>query len=308
MGKAKQDWMERLEAEARTAHWDCPVCNTVNESEFDIPDVNFISDDASDYWGEEELTFECVNCDFKSEGTVYYSVGGLEFTVEAPDGNPIAVEAPDPRDYNDDNYGDWYWVPTKDPFDVYRVSREGMKLLLNTSVPIEHDEQLLNRVVFAQTITAIETFLSDIVIHLVKDDIEVQKRIYEKHPVLSKRKFTAVEVLEDHLLLEKQMLKYFREDVSFHNFPKVNQLFKYALNKEIFVDDNIRSLMMKAMKLRHDCVHRNGKTLEGIIHDCFDKQYVMSILDASLNFVTHVNSLVFNREFAIYSKKTDSGF
>lgn len=306
MGISKRMWEDKMYAEARTAEWECPVCHTAHESEFEIPEVNFSSDSASDYHAEEIFEIECDNCGFKKEGVVTNGVGGLDFQITGPDGEAIHIEAPDPYYYEQD-YEDWYWEPSDSPSDVYAVTMEGMRCLLQTNVPIEHDDQLLNRVVFAQIIAAVEAYLSDTLINIVKGNSGIQQSIYEKDTELNKKKFTAAEVLNDPLLPEKYLLGYFREKISFHNLPTANKFYKYALNQDFFVDDTHRNLLGRAIELRHDCVHRNGKTIDGLKQTCFTKDYVSSIADAADKLVTRVRHMEMALEFKDISDDTEPG-
>lgn len=300
MGLAKQRWMEAMEAEGKNAQWECPVCEESNESDFEIPEINFTSDKARDYHAEETFEIHCTNCDFNAEGIIQNSVFGLEFQIVGPDNIAIDIEAVDPHEYYEadfeEEYEEYYWEPSDNPEDEYKVAINGMLTLLKTSVPIEHDDQLLNRVIFSQTITALEAYLSDSLINLVKDDKAIQKSIYEKDTELSKKKFTAKEFLDDNNLPEKHLLLHLRKKISFHNLDTANKLYKYALNQDIFVDDAHRNLMFRAIDLRHDCVHRNGKSEESVKHDCFDAAYIVSIMEATNQLVTRVKHMLIARK------------
>jgi len=301
MGIAKQRWMEALEAEGKNAQWECPKCEGQNDSDFEIPEINFTSDKARDYYGEDIFEIDCEYCGFHAEGTVHNSVFGLEFQITGPDNNPIHIEAIDPNDFYEpdfeEEYEDWYWEPSDNPNDEFTVAINGMRTLLKTNIEISHDGQLLNRIVFSQTITALEAYLSDTLINLVKGDKVIQKSIYEKDAELGKKKFTAKEFLDDSDLPEKYMLLHFRKKISFHNLDTANKLFKYALNQDIFVDDAHRNLMFRAIELRHDCVHRNGKTEESVKHNCFDTAYVISIIEATEQLFTKVRHMLIATKF-----------
>jgi len=303
MGLQKQRWMESLEEEATTAEWECPVCEEGNEDQFEIPSVDFSSDSASDYHGEEPFDISCSSCDFHAAGTVTNGVGGLHFVISGPDGESIHIEAPDPRDYYEPDYDEHYWEPSDDPDGDYSVTLEGIRTLLHTSLPIEHDHQLLNRIVFTQTITAVEAFLSDSLINLAKGDVEVQKLIYEKDTELGRKKFTSLEILADPQIPEKYLLTYLREKISFHNFDTANKFFRYVLSQDIFPDDDNRNAMFKAVERRHDCVHRNGRNLNGVKLVCFDQAYVSKIMAEADRLVTKVRHMLIAREFESFGEE-----
>jgi len=288
--------MEALEAEGKHAQWECPVCEEPNISDFEIPEVNFFSDKASDYHNEELLELVCDNCNFQAEGTIRNSVFGLEFQINGPDHKPIHIEATDFTDFNEydfeEEYENSYWEPSDNPDDEFTVAITGMRTLLTTKFLAEHDDQLLNRIVFSHTITALEAYLSDCFINLIKGDKETQKIIYEKDVELRKKKFTAKEFLDGPDMPEKYMLLYFRKEVSFHNLSASNRYFEYVLNQDIFLDDIHKDLMFRAITLRHDCVHRNGKSEQGIKQSCFEESYVISIIEATEKLVTKIRHML----------------
>lgn len=297
MGIAKRLMEELIQERVCQAEWECPLCEEPNMFYSDVPDINFTSDDASDYHASEELILECDSCDFKAEGSIENGVSGVTFHILGPDDKPIHVEAPGLRDYPDPADDYFYWEPSDSPYDVYVVTLEGLRLLINTPIPIEHDDQLINRLAFAQIFTALEAYLSDSLILLAKNDPEIQKALYENVKPLRQKRFSGEDILVDPDAAKTHLLGYLRKEISFHNLVTADKLYKIAINQSIFDDKPNRDLLVKAVSLRHDCVHRNGKTEEGEKLECFETSYVESIATAADTIVMRLYHIITALQF-----------
>lgn len=292
MGIAKRLMEDLQEERISTAEWECPVCETPNESYFDVPEVNYSSDDASDYYGIEGFQIECEDCGFKKTGQVSNGAGGLHFDIYGPDGEPIHIETPGYDEYERLQYEeDYYWEPSDDPNDVFEVTMEGMRNLLHVKSPSEHDKQLLKRVIFSQIITALEAYLADTIINLVKGDTDIQHKLYSTIKDLKAVKFEASKIIKRPHLPEAYLIHWL-QGKSFHNFPMVDELFKAALGISIYDDEAHETLLNEAKDYRHDCVHRNGKTKAGDKLEIFDRAYVDSVASAAENLVLKVEQKV----------------
>lgn len=292
MGQAKRLMEDLEDGIIRTAEWECPECETHNEDYFDVPEVNFSSDDASDYNAEEQFHIECKECGFTSTGIVGNGAGGLHFNINGADGEHIHIETPGYDAYEKRQYEEeHYWEPSDDPNDVFEVTMEGMLNLLQIKSPSAHDKQLLNRVIFSQIITALEAYLADTLINLVKGNAEVQHKLYTTDPDLKKVKFDAAKIIKRPHIPETHLISWIQRK-SFHDFPMANKLFNIVLNIEIYKDDEHEKLLNEAKENRHHCVHRNGKTMDGDKLDIFDKAYIHSVADAAESLVLKVENRV----------------
>ncbi len=288
MGIAKR-MMEEAESSFE-AQWECPNCDHPNETYFEIPTIDMTSDYARDYHGSDTAEWECEECAHTIEGLITNGSNGVGFEFLDNEGERIHIEAETPRD---DDYHDYFdeweplWTPSESPDDVYKVTLDGMRNLIGNESPSEHDDQLLNRLIFSQIITALEAYLADSLINLVKGDKEIQKKLFAHDQELKKVKFTGIEILENPDLPEKALIQHLQK-LSFHNFPTIDKLFKTAIGTSIFVDDMQRDLLNAARIHRHDCVHRNGKTKEGEKLKIFDNAYILSIANSADSLVRHM--------------------
>lgn len=281
MGLAKARMMELQEEQYHQAHWECPECDYGNISEIDIPPINTAAEKASDMQASDTAFLHCEDCETEFEGLIHHNMFGLEFDFRDKAGKSIVIEhiSQFSQDEYDYEYED-IWVPSDDPYDVFEVTMQGMHNLMSVSSPSPHDKQLLKRVIFSQIITALEAYLADTLIKLVKGDIDVQHKLYSNDKHLKKVTFEAAKIIKRPHIPENYLVNWLQRK-SFHDFPMVDNLFKIALGVSIYESKEARTLLDEARLHRHDCVHRNGKTVEGDKLDIFDTAYVESIASAA---------------------------
>lgn len=298
MGQAKARWMEQQEEEYREAHWECPECETENVSEVDIPAVSEAGE-AREMSASVDQEIECEGCDKIFKGTINNFIGNIEFDFRDENRDPIEIQHVSQHlDYGYEPYEeDYIWVPSDDPNDVFEVTIKGMRNLLRIDSPSEHDEQLLNRVIFSQIITALEAYLADTLINLVKGDKDIQHKLYTADKDLKKVKFEAAKIIKRPHIPESYLINWLQHK-SFHDFPMVDDLFQAALGTSIYVNDENKTLLDAARHHRHDCVHRNGKTKDGDKLDIFDETYIRSIMSAAEALVSKIewDSQIYKRD------------
>lgn len=125
------------------------------------------------------------------------------------------------------------------------------------------EKQSLNRMFFTHSITLLETYFSDMLkFFILRNDAYILKFIQTSKD-LKKEKFA----LEDFLLNDdfaKLKTKKKLDEILYHNLKVSFSIFKSVLDiaKELGVEK--RAYLERLINLRHDCVHRNGITLDGV--------------------------------------------
>jgi RiboL-PSP-HEPN len=108
-------------------------------------------------------------------------------------------------------------------------------------------------------ITCLETYLSSAYINTVLSKPKYTKKFYETFLDFQKEKITLSQLfdLKDKVeeIAKKAMYK-----VIYHNLEKVKPMFKDTFN----IDFPNFSEIAKAIEIRHDIVHRNGRTKENV--------------------------------------------
>ncbi|HFG1585809.1 TPA: hypothetical protein ACGFXP_003531 [Vibrio cholerae] len=110
---------------------------------------------------------------------------------------------------------------------------------------------------YAYAVTLLETFLGDTLKSLVSQDEQCLKNALRKFKILKSVKLT--DLADTDLDVRSLVLKYVG-DVLYHNIPNVVEMYEQVLNRKLDIDI---SNVVKITKLRHDIVHRNGKTIDG---------------------------------------------
>lgn len=167
---------------------------------------------------------------------------------------------------------EWSAKPTDDDYDHYaadiaiitggqlaqceRRLREAERLVAQKLQP--ELQQTLQQMVFVQVITILETFLSDTFIHKVVPDATLLRKLVE-----SENSFKMQQVPVSSVFAVREgigeRVKVYLTGIVWHNLTKVSKLYKRVLNVQFSELDKI----VEAIDLRHDCVHRNGKTKDG---------------------------------------------
>ena len=115
------------------------------------------------------------------------------------------------------------------------------------------------RLLYANVIIAIETYLSDVFIGTVKNNPDLMRRFIETTPEFKEDKISLSDAYSAKEQADKKADDYLFK-VAWHNVARVKQMYKDTLSIE-FPEDI--SAISRAIQNRHDIVHRNGKTKTG---------------------------------------------
>lgn len=129
--------------------------------------------------------------------------------------------------------------------------------LLRQDVPPER-ELPYRRLLFANAITALETYLSDTFINRVFSDKQLLQKCIDSDPKFKEKKVPYKDILREAVRVEDEARKELL-DVVWHNLAKVKAMYAHVLE----VDLGDLSAIASAVQKRHDIVHRNGRTKDG---------------------------------------------
>lgn len=128
-------------------------------------------------------------------------------------------------------------------------NRQKMAFILHTDIVVKMS--------YAYAVTLLESFLGDSLKSLISQDEQFLKNALCKLKILKNVKIT--ELAETDLDVRSLVLKSVSE-VLYHNIPNVVEMYEQVLGTKLDIDI---SKIIKVTKLRHDIVHRNGKTIDG---------------------------------------------
>ncbi|MFW0992339.1 HEPN/Toprim-associated domain-containing protein [Vibrio parahaemolyticus] len=164
----------------------------------------------------------------------------------------------------------------------FKQSIDELSTLNNTS-----DQETLQRMIFASVITAMEAYLSDTMKKQVLNRHAIKRRFVECHNSFeAKIKQNGIFTLLDTL---DQKLNEEIDKISFHNVDTVTGLYNNVLLCE-FPKDKM-SQLSKAVDIRHDIVHRNGKKTDGTLV-VVSQQDVMNLVELIQYLIKDIDSQI----------------
>lgn len=145
--------------------------------------------------------------------------------------------------------------------DEFERSMKDIETLLE--VAIDGDpQQCLLRLLYVNVITALEAYLSDFFSSAITRHDELRRKFVETNPEFKEKKVSVSEIFTVWEGMHEMVNKYL-VDFSWHDFRRVIPMFKSTLG--VLLNDDMDGLF-KAVLVRHDLVHRNGKKKDGGEH------------------------------------------
>ena len=269
-----------------TLRFYCSECGEeIEEIIESLPSPNLMSE-RDTYSGtlETDCTdIECPTChknyNIQLTSSIY---GGELYSDDLDEDTEMEVE-----DIDDNYFEDYSEIVESNTlfFDTFCIQMEANKRLFENFVLAPDLEISLNKLLFVNIITCLETYLSDALINSVLDNESNLKRFVENFIDYKDRSFKLCDIYNrmDNL---KKLVKEDLYNLMYHNLPKIRAIYKKILN--IDFPNNIDDIMKK-INDRHHLVHRNGKDLDGnqII---ISKEELNQTYDLIYNFVKEIDN------------------
>lgn len=145
-----------------------------------------------------------------------------------------------------------------DYFSNFMSAIRDIEMLLE--VKIENNiSNCLMRLLYVNVITALETYLSDAFINIVLNNPELMRRFIETNPDFQEEKISVADIYKTVEIIEKKARSYLIE-LTWHRLDRVKPMYEKTLNIKFPHD---LGEIFRAILMRHDIVHRNGKTKDG---------------------------------------------
>ncbi len=257
--------------------FECDECGSLIESEFIfVPTPDYSADTASDSYVANYDSTSCNNCgkEFNITVSSSYVDGMIEIdnlkedvavgVGELPAGELDAI------------------ISNTGFFDTFQNGisnlRELNKLAIKTAL-----EDVLSRQIYVGAITCMETYLSDAFINTVLTETEHLRNFFDTFKDFQNQKITINQIFK-YVDKADEVAKQAMLDVIYHNLPKVAAMYKDTL-KIVFPD---YGEINKIVSIRHDLVHRNGKTKEGT-DIILNKKMIGDTLDRIERFISEID-------------------
>lgn len=273
-------------ARSITLRFRCSECEEIIEDTIEcIPSPNLLSD-RDTYTGtlETDCTdIECPNCHKNYSIQLASSMyGGELYSDDLDEDTEMEVE-----DIEDDYFEDYSEIVESNSlfFDTFCTQMEANKKLFENSVLAPDLEISLDKLLFANIITCLETYLADALINTVLDNECYLRKFVENFKEYNDNSFKLCDIYKKFENLKKQV----KEDLHmlmYHNLYKIRPIYKKTF--DIDFPNNI-SDVAKKISIRHHLVHRNGKDLDDnqII---ITKEELNQTYDLIFNFVKIIDN------------------
>ena len=170
-----------------------------------------------------------------------------------------------------------------DFYENFKENIDVIEKLLNNGIPAELEKKYL-MMLYVNVITSLETYLSDAFINTVLGKEEFTRKMVETNPDLANEKFSLKDIYEQYEKIELKVKQYLL-DIIWHNLAKIKPLYKATLDVDFPTD--LKDIF-RAITIRHDIVHRNGKSKTGEVFE-IEKSSVLKLIEKTNDFVKHID-------------------
>lgn len=267
--------------------FDCDNCDhRVISEEIGIPTPNYMAEKASDSYNDNDGGAVCEECEKDFVINVYagYADGYVDIDDVGDETivvNEIADES-ELQDYVEEQIN--AIIASLNFIDIFNNEIFNLKQLNEVILGSPDLQETLRRQIFSGAITCLEDYLSTTIIQEVLNKDEFFKNFIKTYKGIKNRKFDLSEIYDKFDKL-RDIVKTELVDVIYHDLPKVRGMYQDTFQIEF---PEIGDLM-KAIKKRHDMVHRNGKNKEGEKVQ-ITKELIFDVIDKVDKFVQDINN------------------
>lgn len=259
-----------------------PSCAGVISETLWVSEPDFSAERMSDGDAIEDHYVTCPECDTDYVVDTVNGMGGFHATLDGETLSTAIEYDPEPDDYEDFllNY-----VPANDTVGAFEKACSEIFALLADYQPMP--ASMLSRMIYSQLIATMEAYLSDKILKLATTHTEIKQRLAKSAGFVQGQTVKLSDILLDPALGENSF-KIGLQSVLYHDLEKVEKLYNIAFKCSFFPPSgDIKSHLEAAVKIRHDCVHRNGTDKEGVVHQ-FDETMIRDLAQNIMDLVDHL--------------------
>ncbi|HHG3164398.1 TPA: hypothetical protein ACPVW4_004501 [Vibrio parahaemolyticus] len=234
----------------------------------------------------------CYHCETEYYMYMEYNAFGIKIEIEGLDSQDISYS-----DVRFESTFDWltetgmaYQNIEENVYKNFIVSIADLKSLIKKIDP-NNGASTLNKMIFVQAVTSFEAYLGDTLVNTVLGSRDNIKRFLYKNKEINSQKFSLVDIFESNDLVTDQIKGYLVKQI-YHNISKVNSLYKSSLGFSLPLTTVEKKSLYEAVSYRHDCVHRNGFTIEGKRLHHFEQEYLMNTCALFQGVVDKIEALL----------------
>ena len=258
-------------AEGVTLTYRCPECGHKNKESLAVPSPDWAAESHHDSVSTDVVYINCNKCgrEYKIElATGIY--GGNGWIPEVEDISEVVEEFPHEDDYYYDS-------------SLYQETRnETSKIIEKIDVLDDESKRVIYRLLYANVIAKMELYLKDTLIKEVMRTEESKRRFVENYSEFKDSKFELADIYRKLDSIDS-LIKKTISDLIFHQLYKIKAIYKDTIG----VDIGDIGELSKAVQIRHDIVHRNGKDKEGK-EQIIQKEKVLNLSDRVSTFIDSI--------------------
>lgn len=267
-----------------TSYWECPKCRYSNRQEIEVPELDFSAEKMADMGNSDQIEIHCDGCNAGFGGYVYVNADSTSFNIEEPISFEFSDDVPMYEAFDDEGFD---YEPPENPTSIAFEALNQLLVMVGSPSP-PNDPQFTNRLIFAGAISSFEAYLGDTLINAVLEHTSVRNALLRKNRKMGELKVSAREIADDPEVLPKKIVRELR-GVLYHNLKVVTALFRDAFDIDLIFDGAQKQVLFPAMLKRHDCVHRNGQSGDGVKLDDFTDAYVRKVIDTIIQVVQRID-------------------
>ena len=277
----------------------CPTCEHEVRLEVDVPEPNYAGEKSSEMVSEGEVEFSCDNCGQYFEGDVWAGPAHCDIALREYPETVVSCDPPGydrpPEDWDED------WEVPDDPAIVFKANVVELRELIENQAKND-GSSLMNRMIFAQILTFLEAFFCDTLIQGLRQRPDLLADFAERDGSIAQTAFSASAILRDPDYVRK-IVEHNLKSRLYHQFGSgkadkkgkskaegVALWYAMAFGFSLTGSDADMQGLRDYASLRHDCVHRNGKTKDDEILRVFDKAYLRDALALAERVVDHIDT------------------
>lgn len=257
----------------------CPGCGkTVYKKNYPLCEPNWAEEKAVDRIADSSDYVYCEHCDYEIYLNIQNDYGDI--WIYNDDLEELHYE--NVRYDADDEFFEWY-SKSNEYYEDFNDSITEYKTILESEF-VERNQSIL-KMIDASIVSAMETFLGDVLISKVQKNEKYLLKVAKKLKEFKDEKILISEFLENPECAKIKIINGLR-GLLFHNLPKVKNVYKLVFGIDI---KNDLKPLMQIVSRRHDIVHRNGKNNDGEIF-IFSKEQVLNDISLIEQFINDVNN------------------
>jgi len=198
--------------------------------------------------------------------------------------NPMGINAPHYLSFYDE-LPDEFWeilFEETEEFNDFIAELNGLASLLyeinSLDLSGEH-QQILYRQIYIGTFAALENCLCDTLLKLVSTNEQYKINFSRSHPKMKKEKITLSEFYGYEAVVSRKIVEYIKETI-FHDFRVVKNMYVGTTGIQFPPINKLYQFLQK----RHDLVHRNGRTKDGVKQKLEPKE-LFNLLEETRMFI-----------------------